>query len=127
MRAVPIFVAALALSGCTQVQQQLTVDLTAANANLASAVTAGLLSPNDPAPGCLTSITAQLENPWTPQVVGPISAGSIAYVAAQQAIGGLPIPEACVTLVGKITLDGLHLAVGSVIGGVVPPIPLAPK
>lgn len=83
-------------------------DLTAATANVNNAVKLGLLPTNDPAVVCLNAIAARAaaDVSFTPEVNGLISAGSVAYIAAQLAKKGVQIDPQCEQLVGRVVLDG---------------------
>lgn len=105
----------------------LATDLTATAFNLNSAVKVGALPATDPATGCVNSALAQfgLTAPagpsFVPENVGPISAGSIVYIRAQQLkaaagtlSGDLPVP--CEALIGKLVVDGIKA--GNQIGNI---------
>lgn len=97
------------LGGDPLLQNQVVkTDLADATANLNNAVKLGLLPATDPAVTCLNAISAQAaaQVSFTPQVNGLISAGSVAYIAAQLAKQGVQIDPACEALVGRVVLDG---------------------
>jgi len=107
-----------------QAGQSLITDLKTAASNLDAAVSAGDLAMDDPGPPCLHAVLQQAgieaaagstpSRPFTAQVDGVISAGSILYIRFQQEKGmlgaGSNLPTACKALVGQIVIDGATLA-----------------
>ena len=96
-------------------------DLQDAAYNFDNAVLVGALPATDPAPKCIHGILQQagIEVPagvsaaksFTPKNGGAISAGSIAYIQAQQlkaTLGqGVVVPQDCKALIGSVVIDGL--------------------
>lgn len=107
-----------------QAGQILVNDLQTAAKNLDAAVSAGVLAKDDPAPPCLHAVLQQAgieavpgassPKPFTAQVDGLVSAGSLLYIRFQQGKGllegGANLPTACKTLVGQIVIDGATIA-----------------
>lgn len=90
-------------------------DLAAAAKNLDQAVALGILPANDPAVACLGTVNKQVHSgqevkSFVPDNAGAISAGSIAYILAQQArsAGGIRLPVECEALVGRLVMDGMR-------------------
>lgn len=106
-----------ALSGLPSIVAGKTVadDLAAAGQNLDQAVAIGILPATDPAVLCLGSVNKQVNGTadaqsFAPENAGAISAGSIAYIIAQQAraAGGIKLPVECEALVGRLVIDGMR-------------------
>lgn len=87
-------------------------DLASATSNVNNAVKLGLLPADDPAVTCLNAVAAKAaaDVSFTPEVNGLISAGSVAYIAAQLAKKGVNIDPACEALVGRVVIDGTKAA-----------------
>lgn len=110
--------AGLALSGCGTFGPSPLLadpfvknDIASAAYNLNEAVKAGMLPANDPAVGCLAAVAAKADAPtFEPKYDGLVSAGSVAYIAAQVAKKGIQIAPECEALVGRVTIDGVKAA-----------------
>lgn len=93
--------------------------------NLDQAVAVGALDAADPAPGCLHAALADLGiganlPSFKPKVSDLISAGSIAYIRAQQAkklSGGVVVAQSCKAIIGEIVLDIGAAGKGLIPGG----------
>lgn len=106
---------------------QVQTDLADTQANFAQAIQVGALSPNDPAPACVSQAVAALglgaANPsFVPKISGVLSFGSVAYIRAQQikalaGSGTLQVPPACLQILGQIQLDALAAALKASPGG----------
>lgn len=105
-----------AVAGAPAAPDLITQGIADAQSNFAQAVTLGVLSATDPAPGCLNSAATVLgvgsaaAPSFTPKVSDLISAGSVAYIRLQQLKtltggAGLKVSSACTQLVGQIVLD----------------------
>lgn len=124
------------LPGGATVQQGL-ID---ASYNLHSAMAIGVLQPDDPAASCVDGVlhdigidpsTGQATGggSFTPRTSDLISAGSVAYILAQQAAasinGNISLPVGCQALIGKLVIDAARLA-RQIPGGMVFGLPLVP-
>lgn len=122
--------------------------------NFDNAVAVGALDKNDPAPACVHGILADIGQDvtvtltaatpvpstvgtgtsYTPKISDLISAGSVAYIRAQQAkklLGGsgLTVPVGCEAIVGKVVIDGANKAssmgLSVLTGGLVSKLPIS--
>ena len=119
-------VLALMLAGCaTPISGNIVRDVSAvailpivaeglkeAAANFDGAVAVGALPADDPAPGCVHGILADLglEGPvapfFTPHVTTPLGAASVLYIRAHQMQSGPPsVPASCKELIGGLMND----------------------
>lgn len=98
------------LAGCATLANDPVVkaDLASASANFEQAVKLGLLAETDPGVTCMRAVVAKTaaDVSFAPQVDGLISAGSVAYIAAQVGKKGITIDPQCEALVGRVTIDG---------------------
>lgn len=109
--------------------------------NLNSAIAVGILPADDPAAACFNETLTTLgidptsgapikaAGSFVPREGDLISAGSVAYIYAQQAgsllNGGITVPVGCEALIGKVVLDAARLA--SKLPGIpMLPVPLKP-
>jgi hypothetical protein len=94
-------------------------DLASASANFEQAVKLGMLPESDPGVACIRAVVAKAaaDVSFTPQVDGLISAGSVAYIAAQVAKKGATIDSQCEALVGRVTIDGAKAARRALVPG----------
>lgn len=123
-------------------------DLVAAGWNLDQAVLVGALDATDPAVGCIHGVLAEagLDTPacvppvapatapvcppapasFIPENSGAVSAGSIAYIHAQQLknLVGLAVPVECDAMVGQFVRLGLTKSKPSILSTI---LPIAPK
>jgi hypothetical protein len=97
--------------------QKLVSDLQATAYNLDQAVAVGALPAGDPAQACVHDVLQKVgveggtpPKSFTPKLTGLASAGSVAYIFAQQAkalrAAGFQVDPACEQLVGRIVIDG---------------------
>lgn len=122
--------------------------------NFDNAVAVGALDKTDPAPACVHGILQDIGQDvtvtltgatpvpstvgsgasYTPKVSDLISAGSVAYIRAQQAkklVGGsgLSVPVGCEAIVGKVVIDGANKAgsmgLSVLTGGLVSKLPIS--
>lgn len=103
-------------------------DLQSAAYNLDNAVAVGALLADDPAPACVHAVLKQAgvevdgqvveQKSFVPKKDGLASAGSIAYILAQQAKRGLGVkpvvPMDCKALIGTLVIDGIEAAKSAV-------------
>lgn len=110
---------ALTLAGCATLGPSpllsdpvVKTDIASAAYNLDQAVKLGMLPADDPAVVCLHVVAAKAaaDVSFEPKYDGLVSAGSVAYIAAQIAKKGVAIDPQCEALVGRVVIDGAKAA-----------------